>query len=329
MVPLQSAALYRQARALALSSPSNPKKLVLLHTAVALGGSLLITALNYILNLQIADTGGLAGLPLRTVLSTVQSVLELGMVVALPFWEIGLLFAALNWTAGEQAAPRDFLQGFRRIGAVLGLRLLQGGLFFAIGFAIFNLCSTLFMLTPLAQPLTELLEPLMQPSLTGNPADLLTPELLAQAAKICLPLFAAFGVLFAAVAIPLWYRLRFAKFAVMDGAGALTGMLQSVKRTQGRGFALFRLDLSFWWFYLLQILCVAVSYGDSLLSMAGIVLPISENAAFFLFYALGAVCQGLLLWQYQGQVLTTYCLAYTQLSEKPATTPPPKVPWVE
>ena len=37
----------------------NPTKLIVIHTAIALGASLLVTALNFILETRIADTGGL------------------------------------------------------------------------------------------------------------------------------------------------------------------------------------------------------------------------------------------------------------------------------
>ncbi len=333
MVTLQPAALRRQGADLAQSSPYNPKRLVLLHTAVALGLALLITALNYILNLQIADTGGLAGLPLRTVLSTVQAVLELALVVALPFWEIGLLFAALNWTSGNPASPRDFWQGFRRAGSVLALRLITGVVFFILSFAAVNLCSTIFLFTPWAKPLLEMIEPILSQAAV-NPqqaSQLLTPEVLAQAARASIPLLILSAALFAAIAIPLFYRLRFAKFAVVSGAGGLRGIMHSVRLTQGNRLRIFQLDLSFWWFYLLQALCLVISYGDTLLPLVGITLPISEGGAFFLFYILGAACQGLLLWQYQAKVLTAYCLAYNQLSQMPKTgivqNPPPKVPW--
>ena len=78
-----------------------PKKFVLIHTSVALGLTLLITALNFLLNQQIAQTGGLAGMGMRSILSTVQSVLEFAVNAALPFWEIGIVFAALCWVSRQ------------------------------------------------------------------------------------------------------------------------------------------------------------------------------------------------------------------------------------
>lgn len=334
MVTIKPSALRYEARNALQNATYNPKRLVLLHAAIALGSSLLITLLNYVLNLQIAQTGGLSDMGLRLILTTIQVVLELVVMVGLPFWEIGLIFAALCWGRGEEVTFPSLLQGFRRFGSVLGLKLLQGGLFLLMGFVILNFSTTIFLLTPYSKPLLEILEPVIQT--TANPQQmevLLTPELIASAIEVSTPLLVIFGVLYILAAIPVFYRLRFSEFAVMDGSGSLSAMVQSVRATQKKSLQLVKLDLSFWWFYLLQLLCIAVSYGDTILGNLGIALPVSADAAFFLFYVLGALCQGLLLWQYQATVLTTYGLAYKAFEGRPLTpetqNPPHKVPWEE
>ena len=52
-----------------LTQVENPKKIALIHTAIALGASFLLTLVGYLLSLEIADNGGLSGLGTRTVLS--------------------------------------------------------------------------------------------------------------------------------------------------------------------------------------------------------------------------------------------------------------------
>ncbi len=334
MVTIKPSALRHQAGEALQNATYNPKRLVLLHTAIALGSSLLITLLNYVLSLQIAETGGLSNMGLRFILTTIQVVLELAVMVGLPFWEIGLTFAALCWVRGEETSFRSLLQGFRRFGSVLGLKLLQGGLFLLMGFVILNFSTTVFLLTPYSKPLLEILEPVIQAA--ANPQQmetLLTPELIASAIEVSIPLLLIFGVLYILAAIPVFYRLRFSEFAVMDGFGALSAMVQSIRATRKKSLQLVKLDLSFWWFYLLQLLCIAVSYGDTILKNLGIGLPVSADAAFFLFYVLGALCQGLLLWQYQATVLTTYGLAYKTFESQPVIPKtqslPHNVPWEE
>lgn len=320
MFTIQPSVLHRQAEDMLQKAPYDPKRLVLIHTSVALGASLLVSIVNYILSQQIAGTGGLSGMGMRAILSTVQAVLELAILVGTPFWEFGLLFAALRWARGERADFQSLLQGFRRFGSVLALRLLQGALFLAIGFAVTNTCTTVFVLTPFSKKVLEIMEPMMAEGATPQQIEaMLTPEFMTSVVKACIPLLIAVFVIYAPIAFFFFYRLRFSKFAVMDGSGALGAMIQSLRVTRKKCLQLVKLDLSFWWFYLLQLLCVAISYGELVLELFGVTLPFSPDASFFLCAVLSGLCQVILLWLYQAKVLTTYGLAYTAFGMKPLT----------
>ena len=311
MVMLQPARLKDQAYSLLDTATYNPKKLVLLHAGVSLGASLLVSILNYILEFGIAQTGGLSGMGMRSVLTSAQAILELAAGVLLPFWNIGLLFAALSWARGRNATPYYLLQGFRRFSTILGLYFVQGGIYIALGIAVYYVSSVLFMLTPYSAPFMEQLESLYES------ATELTPQMMTELTTHMTPLLILFGVLFAAVAIPVAYRLRFAQYAIMEGSGTVASMVHSIRITKGSVLQIVKLDLSFWWFYLLQALTVAVCYCDQILPALGISLPFSEDVSFFLFYVLGIVAQCVLLWQYQANVSTTYCLAYRALDPQP------------
>lgn len=311
--------LQQQAGVVLDSAAYPPKKLVLIHTSVALGASLLTTALNFFLSQQIAQTGGLSGMGLRSILSTIQSVMELGVTVALPFWEMGLIFAALCWINSQQAAPQSLLQGFRRFGAVLALQLMQGFLFFMIAIGILYLSIMLFMFSPLSASLMQIMEPVLQDLSVLQQMPVFTDEQMAAINQAILPMFVIFGVLYLLVALPLFYRLRFTGYSLMEGTNALYAMVHSMRVTKNHVFHLIRLDLHFWWFYLLQAVGLVLCFGDVLLTRIGIELPFSNNTAFFLFYILGALVQWLLLWQYQGKVRATYALAYKSFWQKPPT----------
>lgn len=315
---LQASLLHRQSRDL-LGQIENPKKLVLIHTAVSVGSSLLITALNYLLSLSIESTGGLSGMDLRTILETVQSVLELMVMFALPFWEIGLIYVGLRWIKGEKATASTLLQGFRRFAPVLRFRVLYSLIFIIVGISLFNICSSVYMLTPFGKPLAELLMPMMDPALTAQQLrEMLTPEVMGAIMKEMIPLFILFAVVFIPVALGIFYRLRLAEYGIMDGLGARKSLGISLGVTRKNAWQLVKLDLHFWWFYLLQLLCVVLCYGDQILQLMGIALPIVPDAAFFLFYTVGMVLQGILVWQYQDQLLGTYCLAYRAMAGEPA-----------
>ena len=101
----------------------DPQRLVLLHTGAVVALTLVLSAINYILQLQISDAGGLSGLGTRTVLSTIQMLLQLGQLVLLPFWQFGLIHAALRICRQEEATPDTLLGGFRRFGPLLRLMM--------------------------------------------------------------------------------------------------------------------------------------------------------------------------------------------------------------
>ena len=293
----------------------NPKKLVLIHTAIGLGASLAVTLIGFLISLEIANTGGLGGMGTRSILETIQVVLELAVMVLMPFWNIGLIRAVLCWAKNQRAYPSDLAEGFRRFGTVLAEKCLVGVLFLLVGFLASQIGSTLFMLSPFS---ASLMEKISEISATSDPNALMTDAFLAEFFQEMIPALIISGILFAVLAIPMYYRIYFADYAVMEGARALESLLISFKITYKRRWQIFKLDLSFWWFYLLQGLTVVLCYGDAILGWMGITLPMSADASFFLFYLLGSVAQCLLLWQYQAKVSATYGMAYETLNPTPA-----------
>lgn len=308
--------LRRQADERLQSAVYDPKKLVLIHAAIGLGASLAVTLMGFLISLAIADTSGLSGMGTRTILETVQAMLELTVMAVMPFWNIGLVWAALCWARNQRAYPADLAQGFRRFGAVLCEKCLVAGLFMIVGFLASQIGTTLYMLTPFSGPL---LEKMAEFSAASDPNALLTEAFQAELLREMVPALVLSGVFFAALAIPMYYRIYFADYAVMDGARAFESLLISFKITYQKRWQIFKLDLSFWWFYLLQGLTVVLCYGDAILGWMGITLPMSPDASFFLFYVLGAVAQLLLLWQCQARIATAYAIAYQTLN-------PPKKP---
>lgn len=311
---LHYADLRREAELRLATARYSPRRLVLIHTAVSLGASLVLALLNLLFSHLIAQTGGLSGMGTRSMLQTAQAMLELAVNIALPFWNIGLTRAALCWARGESAEPPTLLEGFRLFRSVLRVKILTALVFLAIIIAVSNIGTILFMFTPFASPLMKALDPIMQNAGTLDPEVFLSDEVMAQLGTAIIPFYIFFVALLAAIAIPVWYRIRFADFGVMDGNRARVSMLHSFRITKNKAFAIFKIDLHFWWFYLLQLLTVVLCYGDSILGALGIALPMSEELAYVLFYAVGIVCQGILLWYYQAKVSAVYGLAYETLS---------------
>ena len=305
-------------------------RLVLLHAAVSLGLSLLITGLDYVLERGIAQTGGLGSMDTRAVLETIQTLLTYVQTLALPFWAMGYVFAVLRMARREPVQNTDLLTGFRWFGAVLRASFLRAAVYFVLLMVGAQVARLIFMLTPAAQDMIRISQQFMVEE-TLDYAALLENDAYMQAMIPAIPYMLA-GMLLPV--IPVYYRLRMMDYVLMDEPqrGALYALLQSIRLTRKKSWALFRLDLRFWWFYLLQLMTMVLGYGDMLLPMLGVKLSMGHDAAMYLFYALALVAEmALYIWR-KNQVYVTYGLVYDQLRlqepEQPQPRPQPEnVPW--
>lgn len=332
---LNSRELKTRAKEKLSGAACNHKKLALIHTGIALGAHILVVLLQLYLNHQIGSTGGLAGLGTRTILETIQMVLQYAVNLALPFWEVGFLFAALKWARGEQAGFPHLAEGFRRFGPVLRLYLLEGLIFIGVGMISMYAGAFLFSITPFSASMQKLLLPVVE---SGGSIEAAYAALEAlpfeELLQMFLPALILIGVLFGVLALVLHYRFRMAQFLVMDqpGTGALMALLVSSHMTKYRRMKLFRLDLSFWWFYVLVALSGVAMYADVLLGYAGMELAVSAEALWIGSYLLGCLIQLVVYWQFYGYVQTTSAIAYEELRTQPAPQPKPQpapqnVPW--
>ncbi len=323
----------KQEAAAALSQASyDPRKLVFIHSGVTLGLSLLLTVLDFVITRQINMSGGLSGLGIRTWLGTIQSVLQFASAVLIPFWQMGFVFTVLRMARKQSAGPRCLMEGFHHVLPVLGLMLLETIVISGVGLICMYISSFVFMLTPSAGSLAEAMAPIMSGSM-------LTPTVPDEAAMTSImnamqPIVIIWAVLFLIVVIPILYRFRMAKFILMDSPkprafGALIGSCRLMRRNC---MNLFRVDLSFWWYYLLQGLITVIGYGDVLLYRMGVQLPFPRTVSFFLFYILYAVLQFALLLWVKAHVDTTYAVVYDHLLTQPEAAPKQpkpdqKLPW--
>lgn len=331
MMRLPDFSQLRTQAAHSLEQSADPKRRILFHTGMVLLLAAVMTLVDHLLEQAIGNTGGLGGMATRSLLSTVQSVLYIGQAVVLPFWQIGYTFYCLQVAQNKNTDYRSFLEGFRRFGAVLRLNLFTGIIYLAIAMLTTYVSSFLYLMSPLG---ATLLEPLYQFS-SGEAVD---TEALNQlmdtiSAEATLPIFLIFIPCFLLLCAPFFYRYRMAAFWLMDHpqGGALAAMHSSRKLMQGKRIELFRLDLRFWWFYLLDLLVTAICYGDLILNAFGIALPYSADIAYFLFFGIYLLCQLALYYWRRNEVSVTYAHVYLSLMEpQPIETPkdPGKQPWV-
>lgn len=326
--------LIKQAASARLCEASyNPRRLVLIHTGITFALSLLAAVIHFAVTKQIAGTGGLSGLGMRSILTTVQTVLQYAVTILMPFWQLGFTAAMLATARGQRFTPKDILTtGFRRFSGVLGLEVFRLALIFLISIACIYLCSSIFLLTPMAAPFIQIVASVMQDSsvLAGGQIYLDDATLIAiTEALIPVMIFAAILVL--VLLIPLSYRLYLAEFILIDNprCGGLRAALTSAKRMRRNCFSLFRLDLSFWWFHILLAVTTLIGNLDLLLPALGVSLPLDADVAYFGFYVLCLLLQlGLFVWAKPHFVCSQAVFYDNLIPEEPKPqSKPQNLPW--
>ena len=291
------------------------KKLILLHTGALLLLSVTVNIISFLLGEKIDESGGLGGLGVRGILTTVQSVLNLLPLAALPFWQMGYVYTTVQIARKKPVGPETLLEGFRKFFPVLRLKLLMAGMYMLVVFLTTQVGTMAFMMTPWATPMMSAIF-----AYSENPED---PSLMAAvdaaAVEAAVPMLVIMGVIFLALAAPLFYRFRFAEQFLMERPlkGAVGAMKASSQLTAGERMGLFRLDLSFWWFYLLAGVSALLAYADMILPWLGIQMPFSEGVNYFLCLALYAVSQLALHWWRKNEVSVTYAQVYADLQNPP------------
>ena len=312
----------------------NPRKLVLIHSGAALGFAFVLTALNFAISQGVGNTGGLSGMGMRAILETIRTLLQYASMILQPFWQIGFLAAAVAIARNQRFGVPTLLQGFRRFASVLGLLFAEGFGAIIIAFTCAYISSGIFMVTPYAQPFMDAIAPaLEEASLLSGGQVYLDETVLAAAMETMTPMLLIFAAVYLLVLIPISYRVRLAEFILMDQphCSGLRALFTSFRLMRRNCLRLLRLDLQFWWFYVLQTLALVIGYGDVLLPALGVALPIHTDLAFFLFYILHLAIQlALHVWM-KAKMQTSYALFYDSLLAsipQPKPQPQPKnLPW--
>lgn len=299
--------LKNDARESILRAACDPGRLVVFHTAVTLVLSLLALVIDFVLERQIGNTGGLSGVGSRSVLKTVQTVLLQAQAIALPFWQVGWLFATVKIARGEPADKLDLLEGFRQFSGFLRLTILKGLIFMGLAFGGAYVASFLVLMSPLSDSMMTILD-----------SNITEAEMIAQMEPLMVPMAVLSGILVLAICIPFFYRFRMAEYILLDNPKmhARAALRGSRALMRGNMWKLMRLDLSFWWFWLMALVVSALGQIDILLPLMGIALPWTTEVSYFVACLLAAVAQLVLYYFYKAQLDVTYAHAYLALLPK-------------
>lgn len=302
----------------ALTRARDPQKVILAYAGIAVLLSALLTVSNGLLSNRIEGTGGLANFGVRSVLSTAQSILPMLQSVVLLCLEFGYLHAVLRLSRGQYADHTDLKVGFRRFGAILRLTLWQYFLMFGAVTILFYLSLQVFLLTPWADPLLDLLTPLVSEA-GADAAELMDQAAMGQAYRTMIPLLIIYGIACCLVLIPILYRFRMATYVLLDDprGRAFAALKTSVRIMKRNGFRLLKLDLSFWWYYLVLLLADVLAYGDVILPMLGVTLPFSDTVAYYLFFFVYLVMLFAIYYFLRNGVEVAYAKAYDAIRDKP------------
>lgn len=315
---LHSRRLKERAASILEQTQPEYRKLVTRHGAVSFGVVLVISLIQLLLSLSMTNDSGLDGMGTSAVFSTAKASLGLISGIVLPFWQIGVLHTSVRVTRRQDAEFSHLTRGFHRWGVVLRYYLLLIMLYIGAVMLLSNLIPVLMIFVPVPQDLEEAMMAVMSQNIT-DPMEIMAALPQEQMLAFVLPVSAVFMAIFGVVILHLSYRFRMSQYLLMDDPAmpALPSLLISNQMTKGYKWSLFKLDISFWWYYLLQIAASAISYGPEILTLAGIALPMSADVAFFLFQALYCVAGLAVVWLFGAYVQTTYACAYDELRTPP------------
>lgn len=309
---IKAAALRR------LTDAGQAKRIAAIYAGVTLGLSALVTILGLVLEAMMSGATGLGGMGRRTILSSVQSMLPWVVGLITMCVELGYQAAMLRVARGQYASPQTLRLGFDRFWVLLRCILLEGVILFAIAFGGIYIATMLFMLTPFSGRVMEVLSPVLENVTLLSPEMVLDEALYDQLMQAMIPAFVMCAIVVAAAAIPVLYRLRMARFVIIDkpGIGALAALRESRKMMKGNCLRLAKLDISLWPYYIGCVFASLLCYGDVLLPMMGVRFPWSDTVSYYLFFALYLAVQFAVYYFLKNQAEVAYSIAYDSVRPK-------------
>ena len=300
-----------------VAAAEHSRKIVLIYAGIVTALAVLVTVVNYTLSLQIAQTGGLSNMGLRSILSTIQSVLPMVQSMVVMCLDIGYIAAMLRISREQYTSPHTLKLGFDRFWVMLRFTLIQSAIYMLAALAAFWISMQVYLLTPLSNSIMSIVTPEM-----ADPNMLMQllqdPVFSSQVTYAMLPLLLMFGVLYAVLCIPISYSLRMSRYVIIDkpGQGAMFAIRESRKMMKGSRIRLFKLDASLWWWFAISLGSTVLAYGDTLLPMLGISLPFSADVGYFVFYALYLMVQFLACWFLRNRVEVVYAQVFNALKPR-------------
>lgn len=312
---IPSAKYLKNKANLRLESGRDPQKVVQVYAGIAALLTLLVNAVQYLVSNQMANAGGLANIGTRSMLTTISNVLPLFQSLIMMCVGLGYTAAMLRIARRQFASPMTLKAGTERFWVLLRSRLLIGLLLAGVGLAVSYIAAMIFMMSPFSSQLMKELEPMI-----GNSAQAImeSDEIMDLVMRNSLPLLILYAIIYIPLLVTISYRYRLVDYILIDqpGCGAMNAMRQSRAMMRGNMIKLFKVDLSFCWYYLLRTVSMALLYLDLLLAAFGILLPFSEPVRYFGILIAYIGSEAAITLYCQNYFETTLALAYDSLVPK-------------
>ena len=293
-----------------LQSGNDPKKVVLVYAGIVALSSLVVTVVQDLLDSQISQTGGIQNIGTRSMLTTADTVLTIAQLLLVMCLTLGYTGSMLRIARGQYASPNSLKAGGERIWVLLRTRLLQMLIMTAAAFALCFLVINVCLLTPLSNRVIAVMG-------TVSAEVLLADDLaLIGFYSAMLPIILIYLV---ALVPLLWYfscTYRMVDYLLIDRPqlGAFGALRESRRMMQGNMKMMLRVDLSFWWYYLLQALVSVLVYLNMVLALFSIGLP--PEVLYWGTVVLYLAADFALRYFFSNKVAVTYALFYDSLCPK-------------
>lgn len=293
-----------------LQSGNDPKKVVLVYAGIVALSSLVVTVVQDLLDSQISQTGGIQNIGTRSMLTTADTVLTIAQLLLVMCLTLGYTGSMLRIARGQYASPNSLKAGGERIWVLLRTRLLQMLIMTAAAFALCFLVVNVCLLTPLSNRVIAVMGTVSAEELLSNGLALIALY------SAMLPIILIYLV---ALVPLLWYfscTYRMVDYLLIDRPqlGAFGVLRESRRMMQGNMKMMLRVDLSFWWYYLLQALVSVLVYLNMVLAPFAIGLP--PEVLYWGTVVLYLAADFALRYFLSNKVAVTYALFYDSLCPK-------------
>lgn len=298
------------------------KRIVLIYSLIITALALMTTGLRYVLGLRMEGLGGLSNMAARSTLSTLQSMLPLVQSMVTMCLTLGYTAAMLRIARGQYSSPNTLRLGFDRFWVLMRSAVIQGLIYTGLGITSVYVASMLFVLSPWSAAFTEQAAPLLSQSTLLSPAAVPDEAAVMALIPTMIPMFVIVLIVVCLLVVPTAFRFRMANYIIIDkpGIGAMAALRESRKMMRGNCMKLLKLDLSYWWYFLVLLAASMVGNADLYLPLLGVELSMNPDFAYFFFFALYLALQLAVYYFLRNPMETTYALAYDSLKpQEPET----------